>query len=79
MTHFYISTSGDNALWLDYLKLYGQWTGKIAHFGRTGGKGWCLSTDPKDGKSWVKSKKVDKRCYRKFKFNIVKKKVYGYN
>jgi hypothetical protein len=44
-----------------------------------GGKGWCLFTDPKDGKSWVKSKKVDKRCYRKFKFNIAKKKVYGYN
>ena len=78
MTHFYISTSGEDATWLDFVKLSGQWSGEIADWGRIGGKGYCLSTDPKDGSSWIKANKIDKRgCYKKFRFDVAKKTVSG--
>lgn len=77
MTRFTIETSGTDALWLDYVILNGQWSGKIAQWGRAKGMGWCLSRDASDAKSWVKLKKVDKTCYRKYKFDVSTQKAYG--
>ena len=48
----------------------GQW-------GNKGGKGYCLSSDPKDAKPPVK--KVDKSFYKKFKFVVSTGKAYGYH
>ena len=77
MTHFTITTTGHDAAWFDYVKLNAQWSGRIAKWGRKGGKGYCLSTDPKDAKPW--GKKVDKSCYRKFKFVVSTGKVSAYH
>jgi hypothetical protein len=63
LTHLFISTTGQDAAWFDHLKLHGHWSGLIGQWGNKGGKGYCLSSDPKDAKPWVK--KVDKSFYRK--------------
>lgn len=77
MTRFTIETSGTDALYLDWVGLNGQWSGNIAQWGKGGGKGWCLSRDASDAESWLKIKKIDKTCYRKFKFDVSKEKAYG--
>lgn len=77
MTRFTNETAGEDALWIDYLTLHGQWSGKIAQWGKGGGKGYCLSKDPKDARPW--GSKVGKSCYRKFRFDVASEKAYGYH
>ncbi|MBL4940217.1 MAG: hypothetical protein JKY81_00985 [Colwellia sp.] len=71
ITEVRVSTNGDDAAWIDYAVLSGYWSGKVKTWGKKGGKGYCLSTDKKDGKSWKKKKKIDKQgCAHKFKFSV---------
>jgi len=62
-----LTIQGDDGLYIDTLKL--QSDGKPKQWGKNGGKGWCMSTQPKDaGGSWKKF--TDNNCYRKLRFNI---------
>lgn len=47
VTHVTISTSNDNAFYIDELRIY-QGSVLKQHHGRDNGRGWCLSTDPGD-------------------------------
>ncbi|MEP4892449.1 MAG: hypothetical protein ABJV04_20725 [Aliiglaciecola sp.] len=45
---FEITTSGDNAFFIDEFKLIGPRSFGTKSFGKDGGRGWCLSTDAND-------------------------------
>lgn len=45
---FTITTSGNNAFFIDELQLKGSRKFGTKTFGKDGGRGWCLSTDPSD-------------------------------
>lgn len=47
VTHVTITTSNDNAFYIDELRIY-QGSVLKQHHGRDNGRGWCLSTDPGD-------------------------------
>lgn len=44
-------TDGDDAFWLDYMKLTDLVSGQTWQWGVNGGAGYCLSTDPNDAES----------------------------
>ena len=67
-----LSIQGGDRLYIDALRLHGD--GKTVAWGKDGGKGWCMSTQPKDGGgSWKKF--AGKNCYRTLFFNIKTGKV----
>ena len=45
---FEITTSGDNAFFIDEFELIGPQSLGTRSFGKDGGRGWCLSTDAND-------------------------------
>ena len=70
-----VRIAGGDALWIDELKLLKHWDLKH-HFGRNGGKGYCLSTEANDsGGSWRQY--VDGDCKPCFEFKTSNNKVYG--
>lgn len=78
VTHISIKTNGKDAFWMD--RIYFKKHGDTRHtYGQNGHGGWCLSTDPKDGKSWKDRGKI-KACYESLVFNYYySKKVYAEN
>lgn len=66
ITHIIVRTNGNDGFFIDELYLYKGGTLKKRH-GRDNGRGWCLSTDPKDGKGAWKSKVSS--CLRQKQFN----------
>tara|TARA_R110002072_G_scaffold19156_2_gene71390 strand:- start:1510 stop:2106 length:597 start_codon:yes stop_codon:yes gene_type:complete len=67
---------GDNALFIDQAVLARNIseTIKIAWWGRDGGKGWCLSTDTKDGAGW-KDQNAMSSCKPCLRFTKLKTQV----
>ena len=79
MDYFIVETSGDDGFWMDELQLTKKlWnsskTEKVQSWGVDGGKGYCLSTDPKDGEGTWKSR-VD-GCHKAIKFDVKSGKAY---
>ena len=67
-----LATKGGDGLYIDALRL--QVNSKLVKWGKNGGKGWCMSTQPKDGGgSWKKF--TGNNCYRSLLFNIKTGKV----
>ena len=63
---------GNDGFYIDALRL--QSDGKQVAWGKNGGKGWCMSTDPKDGKGSWKSV-TDNNCHKALIFNVITGKV----
>lgn len=75
VTHIMVRTNGSDAMYIDkaYLKVSGQ----SQTWGKDGGKGWCLSTDPKDAKGSWKSYIGEGGCQSSVQFNLSSKVKSG--
>ncbi|MBE9204600.1 hypothetical protein IQ218_15620 [Synechocystis salina LEGE 06099] len=59
-----VSTNGSDGFMIDTIQLYADGD-KIKEYGANNDKGWCLSTDPNDGKgNWVNAA-TDSTCVKK--------------
>ena len=67
ITHVIITTNGSDAFYIDEIYLY-KGGDLMNRHGRDDGRGWCISQDSKDAKSWG-NKRVDNKCYSKMKFD----------
>ncbi len=70
--YFVISTIGDDAFFMDYVELHKN-DDLLVTYGRSGGSGYCLSTD--SGDSFNIDGKIVK-CHKGFKFNVSSEKVF---
>ncbi|MEM7491902.1 MAG: hypothetical protein AAF296_00885 [Pseudomonadota bacterium] len=69
ITHIEVSTNGDNAFYIDELRIF-QNNKKIEHAGKDNGRGWCLSTDTGDGNGSWKNFVSKSGCKASHKFTI---------
>lgn len=81
MDYIIVETSGNDGFWMDELQLITKWNTpdgqrieKVQSWGEDGGKGYCLSTDPKDGEGAWKSR-VD-GCHKAIKFEVKSGKAF---
>jgi hypothetical protein len=75
VTDIVLKTNGSDGFWMDHVDYFMNKDMK-KRWGGDGGKGFCLSTDPKDGtRSW--KNKVD-GCYKAIRFNVKSGEAYPY-
>ncbi|MEM7491901.1 MAG: hypothetical protein AAF296_00880 [Pseudomonadota bacterium] len=67
ITHVVIEIDGDNAFFMDELKMYNGTT-KTYHHGKDDGRGWCLSTDPADTDGSWRNYVSQSGCQPSFEF-----------
>jgi hypothetical protein len=66
VTHFIIKTDGDDAFFIDEIRLF-EGGREVIREGADNGRGWCLSTDPTDNSgAWANSTSA---CRTQFRFN----------
>ncbi len=73
VTKVVLETDGSDALFIDYLTLLGGTFPMLHNWGRNGGKGWCLSTDPTDADGgWSRYVNGDtgRKCGYKIEFEV---------
>jgi hypothetical protein len=75
VTHIDISTDGTDGFWMDEVYYSILNYHDSAHWGRDGGKGYCLSKDPKDAKGSNFKGKVD-GCHSAIRFDVKSNKAY---
>ena len=74
VTHVIVETNGSDGFLIDEARLVKQGYMERVTWGKDGGTGWCLSTDPRDG-SGAWGSYVEGGCYSKLKFDVKTGKV----